>query len=76
MDIGVDRAKIVDSHNLDVGALVLEDGTQDQPADPAKTVDRNTNSHRKTLIFSTVAAMHGIGRNHGLQARRNSRFFA
>ena len=42
------RSEVVDGDDLDVRALVFQDGTKNQPTDPAKAVDRNTNSHRET----------------------------
>ena len=39
MGIGFDRAEIIDGDNLDIIALVFENGTKNASADPAKSVD-------------------------------------
>jgi hypothetical protein len=50
--IGLDRAEIVDRHDLDVLAAGFHDGAQYIAADAAEAIDCNTNSH---LIPSVIA---------------------
>ncbi len=45
MGVGLDRAEIVDGHDVDVLAAGLEDGAHDVAADAAKAIDGNSNSH-------------------------------
>ena len=45
VDVGLHRAEIVHRDDLDVLALMFQNGAQDQPTDPAKTVDRYTHCH-------------------------------
>src|SRR5258706_3452286 len=62
MRIGLDWAQIVDRHDLDVLAPTFDDGAQHQPADAAKTVDRNTNGHDLFLLQTREG---GFGRGFG-----------
>ena len=43
--IGLDRAEIVDGHDLDIGTAGFDDGAQDIAADAAKTVDGDADCH-------------------------------
>jgi hypothetical protein len=45
MRIGLDRAEIVDPDDFDIAPLVFCGGTQDQPANTAEPVDRDSNRH-------------------------------
>src|SRR6516165_4002887 len=45
MRIGLDRTEVVDADDLDLGVLVFVSRPQDQPADAAKAVDRNSYRH-------------------------------
>src|SRR6266700_7840972 len=68
MRIGLDWAQIVDRHDLDVLAPTFDDGAQHQPADAAKTVDRDTNGHALFLLQTREG---GLGRSF----RSNTEFF-
>ena len=59
MGVGFDRPQIVDGDDLDVVALGLDDGAQDQAADAAEAVDCNSNSHcsRSQLVQPVMAAI-------------------
>jgi hypothetical protein len=50
MGIGLDRAEIVQSDHLDVGAARFDDGAQDVAANAAKTVDEDLNRHFDALL--------------------------
>jgi hypothetical protein len=45
MSVGFDRSKVVDAHDLDVGAAGFDDGAQDIAADAAKSVNKNSHRH-------------------------------
>ena len=45
MRVGCDRAEVVNADHLDLGVLVLVGGSQNQTADAAKPVNRNSNGH-------------------------------
>ena len=45
MGVGLDGAQVVDGDDLDVGAVVLDDGAQDQAANAAEPVDGDANGH-------------------------------
>jgi hypothetical protein len=51
--VGLDRAEIVDRHDLDVLAARLDDGAQHIAADAAEAVDCDSNSH--WLLPSVIA---------------------
>ncbi len=46
MRIGLDRAEVVDRHDLNIIAPRFDDRAQHVPTDPAKAVDRYLDSHR------------------------------
>ena len=48
--VGLDRAEIVDRHDLDVLAARFDDGAQDVAADAAESVDRNPNCHVRSSV--------------------------
>src|SRR5262249_59711485 len=50
MRIGLDRRKIVDGDNFDVGALDLDNRPQNITADPAESVDGNTHRHSRSPV--------------------------
>ena len=43
--VGLDRTQVVDRHDLDVLAAVLDDGAKDEAADAAEAVDGDANGH-------------------------------
>jgi hypothetical protein len=45
MSIGLDRAEIVDRHDLDILSTRFDEGPQHVAADAAKSVDRDANWH-------------------------------
>ena len=49
MRVGFDRAEIVDADDLDVAAVVLDDGAQDQTPDAPEAVDGDPDSHDTSL---------------------------
>jgi hypothetical protein len=53
--VGLDRAEIVDRHDLDVFAARLHDGAQHVAADAPEAVDCDTNRHDVLLMRASLA---------------------
>ena len=45
MGIGLDRAQIIDRHDLDIAAVRFDDGAQHIAPDPTKPVDGDLDGH-------------------------------
>src|ERR1700731_3076675 len=52
MRIGLDRPQIIDRHDLQILASGLDDRTQHEAANPAKSVDRDADRHTSIPFFS------------------------
>src|SRR5690606_38118622 len=69
MSVGLDRAEIVDRHDLDVLAAGLRDSAKYETPDPTESVNRNADCHFSVLLtmvqaprqaFAAAAAASGV----------------
>ena len=65
VSVGLDRSKVVDRHDFDIAALVLDNGAKDEAADAAKAVNGYAESH--TRFFPLFMAARFRGHERGSQ---------
>src|SRR5882762_7822092 len=61
MRVGLDGAEIVDADDCDVGASRLDNRSEDQAADAAKSIDRHANCHDLPLVLEARERRRGGG---------------
>ena len=61
--VGLDRAKVVDRHDLDIGAAGFDDPAQHVAADPAKAVDGYLHSHGVSFPLGIARGAGDVGAN-------------